>query len=152
MQRCDIGIGHHRHPALAELAAALFDQSGEQPGTDPLKYQQPGANLLPENRQADPFGGARARLWRHRNRGHYGIAAILGLKEATVKTEAMADLEAVVRQRGRIGSKFSIVVVSEGAFPLGGGATLKREADAVRVRRLGGIGLSDATQADLTVR
>ena len=31
----DIGVGHHWHPALAQLAAALFDQAGEQPGADP---------------------------------------------------------------------------------------------------------------------
>jgi hypothetical protein len=31
----DMGIGHHRHPALAQPAAAVLDQAGQQPGADP---------------------------------------------------------------------------------------------------------------------
>ncbi len=55
----EIGAGH-TVTALYELVPVGTTEKTEppQPGTDPLKYQQPGAILLPENRQADPFGGA----------------------------------------------------------------------------------------------
>ena len=61
-----------------------------------------------------------------------------------------AALEAAVRRRSEVGSKFSIVVVSEGAFAQGAGAVLKQSADALRVRRLGGIGqaVSDRIEQD----
>jgi hypothetical protein len=31
----DLCIGDHRHPPLAQPPAALFDQTGKQPGADP---------------------------------------------------------------------------------------------------------------------
>lgn len=45
-----------------------------------------------------------------------------------------------VRQRAERGSRFSLVAVSEGAFPAGGNAVYARSGDEFFVPRLGGIG------------
>jgi 6-phosphofructokinase 1 len=50
-----------------------------------------------------------------------------------------------LRERESFGAKFSIVVVAEGAKPLGGDVTLIEKASAGHVERLGGIGALVAT-------
>jgi ATP-dependent phosphofructokinase / diphosphate-dependent phosphofructokinase len=52
----------------------------------------------------------------------------------------IARVAARLRERERLGAKFSIVVVAEGAFPLGGAMSLVEAAREGKVERLGGIG------------
>ena len=54
----EIGAGH-TVTALYELVPADIktDDAPARPGVDPLKYQQPGANLLPENSRTRAGGG-----------------------------------------------------------------------------------------------
>jgi len=71
---------------------------------------------------------------------HAGIAGgsdVILIPEIPFKLEAVL---AKVRQRVEQGMKFSIVVVSEGAKPLGGAQVFSRSGDEVYVPRLGGIG------------
>ncbi len=59
------------------------------------------------------------------------------------------DLDVVankIARRNRSGSKFSIVVVAEGAKPVGGEAVYQAEREVGGVRRLGGIGEALAMQ------
>ncbi len=71
---------------------------------------------------------------------HAGIA---GGADAILIPEIPFDLEAAagkIRQRERMGRKFSIVVVAEGAKPREGGLVLREEKHAGRAERLGGVG------------
>ena len=52
----------------------------------------------------------------------------------------IAHVAARLSERERLGAKFSIVVVAEGAFPRGGSLSLVEEAGEGRAERLGGIG------------
>ncbi|MEW6322840.1 MAG: ATP-dependent 6-phosphofructokinase [Acidobacteriota bacterium] len=71
---------------------------------------------------------------------HGGIA---GGADVILMPEIPFDLEKVatrIREREALGAKFSVVVVAEGARPVGGQVTLVEEARAGHVERLGGIG------------
>ena len=71
---------------------------------------------------------------------HAGVA---GGADVILMPEIPYNLERVaehVRQREKLGAKFSIVVVAEGAKPVGGAATLIEAASAGHVERLGGVG------------
>jgi 6-phosphofructokinase 1 len=70
-------------------------------------------------------------------------AGVAGGADAILIPEIPFDLQIVaerLRERERGGAKFSIVVVAEGAIPLGGEISLIEAASHVRVERLGGIG------------
>jgi 6-phosphofructokinase 1 len=59
----------------------------------------------------------------------------------------LAKVAAHIKRRERLGARFSIVVVAEGAVPVGGTVTVVREGTAAVVEKLGGIGA--AVAADL---
>jgi 6-phosphofructokinase 1 len=59
------------------------------------------------------------------------------MPEIPYRIERVADH---IRQRESFGAKFSIVVVAEGAKPVGGEATIIESARAGHVERLGGVG------------
>jgi len=71
---------------------------------------------------------------------HSGISGgtdVILIPEIPFKYEAVA---AKVRQRVERGTLFSIIIISEGAKPLGGEQVFSRSGDEVYVPRLGGIG------------
>ncbi len=71
---------------------------------------------------------------------HAGVA---GGADVILIPEIPYDLDQIVarlRDRERFGARFSIVVVAEGAKPMGGSVTLIEEARGGHVERLGGIG------------
>jgi 6-phosphofructokinase 1 len=71
---------------------------------------------------------------------HAGVA---GGADAILIPELPFDLAAVAERlqaRERFGARFSIVVVAEGAYPLGGAHTVIEAASAGHTERLGGIG------------
>ncbi len=71
---------------------------------------------------------------------HAGVA---GGADVILIPEIRFELEKVaqhIRTRESLGAKFSIVVVAEGAVPVGGKLSLVQEARAGYVERLGGIG------------
>lgn len=73
---------------------------------------------------------------------HAGVA---GGADAILIPEIPYDLNKLVerlRDRETLGAKFSIVVVAEGARPVGGAAMLVAEARPGYVERLGGVGAS----------
>ena len=87
-------------------------------------------------------------------------AGIAGGADVILIPEIPYDLEVVVHkinQRNRRGAKFSIVVVAEGARPVGGEAVYQAERELGAERRLGGIGetlaaaLRKACQAEVRV-
>lgn len=70
-------------------------------------------------------------------------AGVAGGADAILIPEIPFDLAIVaerLRERDRLGAKFSIVVVAEGAFPRGGTPSLLDRERHDRVERLGGIG------------
>jgi 6-phosphofructokinase 1 len=70
-------------------------------------------------------------------------AGVAGGADVILIPEIPFDLEKVahrIRERDSFGARFSIVVVAEGAKPVGGGATVARAANGEYVERLGGIG------------
>jgi phosphofructokinase-like protein len=72
---------------------------------------------------------------------HAGVA---GGADVILIPEIAYDLEKVagkIRERDRWGAAFSIVVVAEGAAPVGGGRTVMTEARPGYVERLGGVGV-----------
>ena len=72
---------------------------------------------------------------------HAGMA---GGADAILIPEIPYDLEKVaerIRERDTWGARFSIVVVAEGAAPIGGGRTVLTEARPGYVERLGGVGV-----------
>jgi ATP-dependent phosphofructokinase / diphosphate-dependent phosphofructokinase len=81
-------------------------------------------------------------------------SGVAGGADAILIPEIPFDIDHVaarLKERDRLGAKFSIVVVAEGAFPRGGTWSLVERAREGRVERLGGIGaqvceaLADAT-------
>lgn len=79
---------------------------------------------------------------------HAGIA---GGADVILMPEIAYDLDRLaerLRAREAFGAKFSIVVVAEGAKPVGGSHTLIAEARAGVVERLGGIGAVVARQLE----
>jgi ATP-dependent phosphofructokinase / diphosphate-dependent phosphofructokinase len=79
---------------------------------------------------------------------HAGVA---GGADAILIPEIPFDLESVadsIRKRDAFGAKFSIVVVAEGARPIGGGYTLVEAAHGGHVERLGGIGAQVAAKLE----
>ena len=69
-------------------------------------------------------------------------SGIAGSADVILIPEIPFDIEKVcdkIRDRERIGRRFSIVVVAEGAAPVGGTLTFADEVEAGRERRLGGI-------------
>jgi 6-phosphofructokinase 1 len=79
---------------------------------------------------------------------HAGVA---GGADVILIPEIHYDIEKVVsrlREREAFGARFSIVVVAEGAKPLGGKATVLEEASRGHVERLGGIGAIVARQLE----
>jgi len=77
---------------------------------------------------------------------HAGVA---GGADVILIPEIPYDVDKVaahLKERESFGAKFSIVVVAEGARPLGGNVTLVSQAHAGHVERLGGIGAVVASQ------
>jgi 6-phosphofructokinase 1 len=71
---------------------------------------------------------------------HAGVA---GGADVILIPEIQYDIDKVVarlRERESFGAKFSIVVVAEGAKPVGGRVTLLEQANRGHVERLGGVG------------
>ncbi len=76
-------------------------------------------------------------------------AGIAGGADVILIPEIPYDIEVVAEKivrRNRSGSKFSIVVVAEGARPVGGEAVYQAEREIGGMRRLGGIGEVVASQ------
>ncbi len=72
-------------------------------------------------------------------------AGIAGGADGILIPEIPFDLEKVaarIRARDALGARFSIVVVAEGARPVGGTVSLLRAATGEYVERLGGMGLA----------
>jgi 6-phosphofructokinase 1 len=70
-------------------------------------------------------------------------AGVAGGADVVLIPEIPYDLDKVVahiQARERWSARFSIIVVAEGAHPIGGARSLVSEATADRVERLGGIG------------
>ena len=79
---------------------------------------------------------------------HAGVA---GGADVILIPEIPYDLEKVaetIRRRKSFGAKFSIVVVAEGAKPIGGSATVKEAAYGGHLERLGGIGILVSEQLE----
>jgi len=71
---------------------------------------------------------------------HAGVAGgadVILIPEIPFKYEAILKK---IQQRVRNGSHFSLIAVSEGAYPLGGQPVYARQGNAVYIPRLGGIG------------
>ncbi len=69
-------------------------------------------------------------------------AGVAGGADVILIPEVPFDLDKVARridEREALGSRFSIVVVAEGAIPIGGTVTIVKAAEGERVERLGGI-------------
>jgi ATP-dependent phosphofructokinase / diphosphate-dependent phosphofructokinase len=83
-------------------------------------------------------------------------AGIAGGADVILMPEIPFDLEkvtAAIKRRESFGAKFSIIVVAEGAKPVGGKLTIREEAHAGYVERLGGVGVIVADQLeDMTGR
>ena len=75
--------------------------------------------------------------------GIAGGADIILLPEIPYDVDVVADK---IARRNQSGSKFSIVVVAEGARPAGGEAIYQAEREIGGVRRLGGVGEALAAQ------
>jgi phosphofructokinase-like protein len=79
---------------------------------------------------------------------HAGVA---GGADVILIPEIPYDLEKVaarIRERDHWGARFSIVVVAEGAAPIGGQRTIQTEARPGYVERLGGVGVHVAQQLE----
>jgi ATP-dependent phosphofructokinase / diphosphate-dependent phosphofructokinase len=79
---------------------------------------------------------------------HSGMA---GGADVILIPEIPYDLERVaacIRDRDKLGARFSIVVVAEGAHPKDGSVTLIEAAHGGHVERLGGIGIRCAAQLE----
>jgi 6-phosphofructokinase 1 len=78
-------------------------------------------------------------------------AGVAGGADVILIPEIPFDLEKVaahIRRRDEYGARFSIVVAAEGAKPVGGRATVVKEAQGEFVERLGGIGRVVAAQLE----
>jgi 6-phosphofructokinase 1 len=70
-------------------------------------------------------------------------SGLAGGADVVLMPEIPFDLERVahhIRERERLGARFSIVVAAEGAYPAGGSRTVVQEATGSRLERLGGVG------------
>ena len=79
---------------------------------------------------------------------HAGIAGgadVILLPEISFDVEKVA---AAIKRREALGAKFSIIVVAEGAKSIGGSLTVREEARAGYVERLGGVGILVAEQLE----
>jgi ATP-dependent phosphofructokinase / diphosphate-dependent phosphofructokinase len=80
-----------------------------------------------------------------RNAGWIALyAGVAGGADVILIPEIPFDLEKVaqsIRGRDEFGARFSIVVVAEGAMPVGGSVSLLKAASGEYVERLGGIGV-----------
>ena len=81
-------------------------------------------------------------------------SGVAGGADVILIPEIPYDLEKVaqrIRERDRMGARFSIVVAAEGAKPIGGKVTLLKEAEGAFVERLGGVaGVVAAQLEELT--
>jgi phosphofructokinase-like protein len=78
-------------------------------------------------------------------------AGIAGGADVILMPEIPFDphkVAAAIKRRETFGAKFSIVVVAEGAKPIGGNLTIREEAKAGYVERLGGVGIVVAEQLE----
>jgi 6-phosphofructokinase len=76
-------------------------------------------------------------------------AGIAGGADVILIPEIPYDFECIldeIRERGKRGAKFSIIVVAEGAFPQGGQPIYQKVRETGAARRLGGIGEALADQ------
>ncbi len=79
---------------------------------------------------------------------HGGIAGgadVILMPEIPYNLDKVAEC---IRQRDAFGAKFSIVVVAEGAKPVGGSVTVREAARAGHVERLGGVGITVTEQLE----
>jgi 6-phosphofructokinase 1 len=60
----------------------------------------------------------------------------------------VAKVAAAIKRREALGAKFSIIVVAEGAKSVGGSFTVRQQARAGYVERLGGVGILVAEQLE----
>jgi ATP-dependent phosphofructokinase / diphosphate-dependent phosphofructokinase len=81
--------------------------------------------------------------WIALHSGMAGGADVILIPEISYDLERVA---ACIRDRDKLGARFSIVVVAEGAHPKDGGFTLIEAAHGGHAERLGGIGIRCATQ------
>jgi 6-phosphofructokinase 1 len=78
-------------------------------------------------------------------------AGVAGGADVILIPEIPFDLQRVadrIKTRDRFGARFSIVVVAEGAKPLGGALTVAKAGDAATAERLGGIGARVAQELE----
>ena len=78
-------------------------------------------------------------------------AGVAGGADVILIPEIPFDLNSVaarIKARDRFGARFSIVVVAEGARPVGGSLTIAKPGDAATAERLGGIGARVAEQLE----
>ncbi len=78
-------------------------------------------------------------------------AGTAGGADVILIPEIPFDLHSVaarIKARERFGARFSIVVVAEGAKPVGGSLTIAKAGDAATAERLGGIGARVAEQLE----
>jgi 6-phosphofructokinase 1 len=78
-------------------------------------------------------------------------AGVAGGADVILIPEIPFDLKKVashILARERLGARFSIVVVSEGAKPQGGGVSVVKEGDLGTVERLGGLGARVASELE----
>ncbi len=83
--------------------------------------------------------------WIALHSGVAGGADVILIPEIPYDAERVA---AAIRKRESFGAKFSIVVVAEGAKPIGGSFTVREAARAGYVERLGGVGITVAAQLE----
>jgi 6-phosphofructokinase 1 len=83
--------------------------------------------------------------WIALHAGVAGGADVILMPEIPFDAQKVAD---AIKRRESFGAKFSIVVVAEGAKPIGGSMTIREEARAGYVERLGGVGIIVAEQLE----
>jgi 6-phosphofructokinase 1 len=83
--------------------------------------------------------------WIALHAGVAGGADVILMPEIPFDAQKVAE---AIKRRESFGAKFSIVVVAEGAKPVGGNMTIREEARAGYVERLGGVGIIVAEQLE----
>jgi phosphofructokinase-like protein len=78
--------------------------------------------------------------------GVAGGADVILIPEIPFDLERVADM---IMHRDTFGARFSIVVVAEGAKPIGGKVSLIKEGNAAVAERLGGVGALVAAQLEM---
>ncbi len=82
-------------------------------------------------------------------------AGVAGGADVILIPEIPFDLQnvaAVLRRREELGARFSIVVVAEGAKPVGGAVSVVKHASGEYVERLGGVGAMVSAELELLTR